>query len=252
MKRVVLLSCVCLGLGFSALLVFAGWQNMRQYLGRIVGEGSGLIVREVRLYDRTRSDKQKLFRTTGLEVGASLFSFSPREVRERLRALRWVADARVQRYWSGLVIVSVREHNPAALWQDGENLVALSRDGTPIETGGFTPFEGLFHLSGKEAPARLEELLQITSHWPELGGHIRQAHLNDHATWQLTLRSGTKVYLSRDPLVRNVVQLLRLERHYGILAAPPLLIDLRGEDRASIRALSADAEGLVAKMRSGG
>ena len=252
MKRVVLLSCVCLGLGFSALLVFAGWQNTRQYLGRVFGEGSGLIVREVRLYDRTRSDKQELFRTTGLEVGASLFSFSPREVRERLRALRWVADARVQRYWSGLVIVSVREHNPAALWQDGENLVALSRDGTPIETGGFTPFEGLFHLSGKEAPARLEELLQITSHWPELGEHIRQAHLNEHATWQLTLRSGTKVYLSRDPLVRNVVQLLRLERHYGILAAPPLLIDLRGEDRASIRALSSDAEGLVAKMRSGG
>ncbi len=252
MKRFVLLSCVCLGLGFSVLLVFAGWKNIWQHLGRVVGESSGLIVREVRLYERARSDKQKLFATTGLRLGESLFSFSPHEVRERLRALRWVADARVQRYWSGLVIVSVREHNPAALWQDGEQLVALSREGTPIETGGFTPFEGLFHLSGKEAPARLEELLQITAHWPELKAHIRQAHLTEHATWQLTLRSGTKVYLSRDPLVRNVVQLLRLERHYGILAAPPLLIDLRGEDRASLRALSSDAEALVERMRRGG
>ncbi len=252
MKRVVLLLCLCLGLGFSVLLAFAGWKNTRHYLGSVVGKRAGLVVREVRLYDRTRSDKQELFATTGLRTGESLFSFSPHEVRERLRALRWVADARVQRYWSGLVIVSVREHDPAALWQDGENLVALSRDGTPIETGEFTPFEGLFHLSGKEAPARLEELLQITAHWPELKAHIRQAHLTKHATWQLTLRSGTKVYLSRDPLVRNVVQLLRLERHYGILAAPPLLIDLRGEDRASVRALSADAEALVEKMRRGG
>ena len=252
MKRIVLLSCVCLGLGFSTLVVFAGWQNTWQQVGSFVGKSSGLVIREVRLYDRTRSDKQELFRTTGLQVGESLLSFSPHDVRERLRALRWVSDARVQRYWSGLVSVSVREHNPIALWQDGENLVALSREGAPIETGGFTPFEGLFHLSGKEAPARLEELLQITAHWPELRAHIRQAHLTEHATWQLTLRSGTKVYLSREPLVRNVVQLLRLERHYGILAAPPLLIDLRGEDRASIRAISADAKGLVEKMRRGG
>ena len=252
MKRFVLLSCLCTGLGVATLLGVVGWDAMRENVARILGERSGLIVREVRLYDRTRSDKHELFAATGLNVGASLFSFSPHEVRERLRALRWVADARVQRYWSGLVIVSVREHDPAALWQDGEQLVALSRDGTPIETGSFTPFEGLFRLSGKEAPARLEELLQIMAHWPELKAHIRLAHLSEQSTWQMTLQSGTKVYLSRDPLVRNVVQLLRLERHYGILAAPPLLIDLRGEDRASVRALSSDAEGLVAKMRGGG
>ncbi len=252
MRRFILILCVCLGLSFSVLSVVFGRENVWQSLGDILGERSGFVVREVRLYDRTRSDKQELFATTGLQVGASLFSFSPHDVRERLRALRWVADARVQRYWSGLVIVSVLEHDPAALWQDGENLVALSREGTPIETGDFTPFEGLFHLSGKEAPARLAELLQITAHWPELKVHIHQAHLTRQSTWQLTLRSGTKVYLSRDPLVRNVVQLLRLERHYGILAAPPLLIDLRGEDRASIRALSSDSKGLVEKMRKGG
>ncbi len=238
--------CLSLALALLSLMLILGWQRPLEALA----QSSGFVLHEIRIYDRSRSDKQELLETIGLRIGMSLAAISPKELRKRLLELRWVADARVQRYWSGLLVIALREHNPAALWQHGENLVPISRDGTPIITDGFTPFEKLFRISGEEAPAHLEELLQIVAHWPELHGHISQAHLTTQNTWNLTLHTGTKVLLASDPLLRNVLQLLRLERHYGILEAPPLVIDLRASDRASVRAISEDAKALVMKMRN--
>ena len=239
--------CLSLALALLSLMLVLGWQRPLE----ILTQRSGFVLREIRIYDRSRSDKNELLKTLALQIGMSLAAISPSELRKRLLELRWVEDVRVQRYWSGLLVIALREHNPAALWQNGGSLVPISRDGTPIITDGFTPFENLFQISGEEAPARLEELLQIIAHWPELHGHISQAHLTTQSTWNLTLRTGTKVLLASDPLLRNVLQLLRLERHYGILDAPPMVIDLRASDRASVRAISEDAKPLVMKMRNG-
>ncbi len=239
--------CLSLALAMLSSALLWGWQRPFEALA----QRSGFVLREIRIHDRSRSDKQELLKAMRLQIGMSMAATYPSQLRERLLELRWVADARVQRYWSGLLVIALREHNPAALWQNGGSLVPISSDGIPIITDGFTPFENLFQISGEEAPARLEELLQIIAHWPELHGHISQAHLTKQRTWNLTLRTGTKVLLAFDPLLRNVLQLLRLERHYGILDAPPMVIDLRASDRASVRAISEDAKALVMKMRDG-
>lgn len=233
-------------LGALTLPIILGYELMLNSLSK----KSGFVLREIRIYDRERSDKQEVLDSLNLDIGMSLAAISPSKLRERLLTLRWVDDASVQRYWAGLLVVELQEHNPAALWQNGQTLVPISIDGTPIVTDGFTPFENLFHISGEEAPARLEELLQVIDHWQELRTHITQANLSPQNTWNITLRTGTKILLAPDPLVRNIVQLLRLERHFGILEAPPMIIDLRANDRASVRAISNDAKELVMKMRN--
>jgi cell division protein FtsQ len=96
-------------------------------------------------------------------LGRSMLSNRPDALRDVVRELPWVADARVRVSLDGVVVCEVTERTPIAVAVDGDTVVLLDADGRtlgsphgempPLVIAGFAPFPDERRLALEAAAA---------------------------------------------------------------------------------------------------
>lgn len=114
--------------------------------------GSPLFhLRRTQVTGTGRLSERQILRAAGLNSGTNVLFLSTTEVRDRLLADPWVADASVEKTLPSSIVVRIRERAPVAAIREVGGFALVASDGTTLaETGkepslpqivGFTPAE---------------------------------------------------------------------------------------------------------------
>jgi cell division protein FtsQ len=195
----------------------------------------GLSVQEVMVTGRNETAAADMIAAIDVQRGTPMLAVDPEAVRQRLKKLSWVRDARVERRLPGVIAIAVEERVPMALWQRGGKLVLVDREGAVILRSGLDRFRHLVTLVGDDAPKGAPELLAVLAAEPQLERRVNAAIRIGERRWNLQMDNGIDVRLPETDIAAAWAQLAQLERDQKVLGRDVITIDLRLPDRFVIR-----------------
>jgi cell division protein FtsQ len=195
----------------------------------------GLAVQEVPVVGRVETAATDMIAAIDVRRGTPMLAVDPEAVRQRLRKLSWIREARVERRFPGVIAVAIEERVPMALWQRGGKLVLVDREGAVILRSGLDRFRHLVTLVGDDAPKGAPELLALLATEPQLERRVTAAIRVGERRWNLQMDNGIDVRLPETDIAQAWTQLAQLEREQKVLGRDVVTIDLRLPDRFVIR-----------------
>lgn len=128
-------------------------------------------------------------------LNGGFFAVNVSNLRQQLVELPWVVHADVRRVWPGQVVIRIKEHIPAAFWQDS---ALLSQDGVLFSPESLTKVEvnmpRLYGPSSQHHDVWTQYLL-LDKHVSPLGLHIVRCEMASRGAWQIQLSNGIIVVL---------------------------------------------------------
>ncbi|MEL7486447.1 MAG: cell division protein FtsQ/DivIB [Pseudomonadota bacterium] len=196
---------------------------------------AGLGVKRVTLLGRRDAARDDLSDAIGPVVGQSMLHIDLDAVRARVEALGWVRSAAVSRLWPDTVHISVREREPAAVWQLSGALHLIDAEGAVIRQIGAYEYSALPLIVGAGAPEPAAELLQALRGQPELEKMTAALVRVSARRWNLRLRNKTDILLPERDFDDALEALSILQAAHGTLDQQFEYIDLRDPERVVVR-----------------
>lgn len=228
-------------LGGAAFLWGAGWspdwRAVETWLDRAAPTfvADRLTVRDVLIEGRVHTPRADIVEAIGVTLGEKMTRIDPEAIRRRLEAVSWVPRAQVQRRFPATLHLRISERAPMALWQRGDRLTLVGRDGAPIADRHLDRFAGLMLIAGADAPRAAPRLFALLATLPELDARVRAAVRVGGRRWNVHFDNGAELRLPEKAPDAAWSRLAELERRHGLLARNPAVIDLRLPDRLILR-----------------
>ena len=160
---------------------------------------------------------------------------------DELKRLAWASDVSVSKAYPDKVIVKVVERTPFAIWQNGQALYLVERDGHEIVPYD-DRFAGLPLIVGKGANSEAAALIASVERHAELAGQVKAYVWVADRRWNLTLNNGINVLLPETGAEQQLAALASMQREEGVFDRAIEVIDLRFNDRVVIRLTPEAAE----------
>jgi cell division protein FtsQ len=208
----------------------------------VASASMGLTVERVMVEGRHDTPPELLISTIEVTAGDPILAIDPETLRLRLEDLPWIRSATVERRLPGEIRLTIVEREPIALWQrDGRyHLIDRYGDSLPItETGKYT---GMIVLTGEDAPAQAQALLDLLALEPELATRVVAAQRVGARRWNLQFDNGVDVRLPEEEPAAAWRALAAMEREQGLIDRDLVMIDMRVPDRLIVRLSPAAAE----------
>lgn len=196
---------------------------------------AGISVSEILVEGRRELPTERILAALDISRGAPLLAFSPTRARERLLALGWVEDARVERRLPGTIFVSLTERRPAAIWQNRGHFSLVDRSGAVIGEEDVARYGDLRVIVGETAPAHFARLFDTLESAPELIDHIKAAIRIGDRRWNLRLANGMTLLLPEHDLDEAWSRFAGVATEGTLLRRDITQVDLRSPDRLSVR-----------------
>lgn len=193
---------------------------------------TGLVLGEVYVDGRVRTDMSALRRALDLDTGRPLLGIDLAATKVALERLPWVEQAIVSRMLPGTVRVQLLEREPLALWQRNGDFVLIDRRGRPIQgargdAAGVEEHRHLRVLVGDDAPRLAARLFALLSTEPELWARVVAATRVGKRRWSLRLDNRVEVLLPEDDLLAAWRFLAEKVREDRLLDRAVSVVDLR-------------------------
>lgn len=201
---------------------------------------AGFSVDQVTVEGRDRTRSAEVLSALGVERGQMIFDVDLDEARAKLLRLDWVSDATVTRILPDRIHVTLVERRPFAVWQRGGRLAVIDEAGAPITETGVEAYGHLPFVVGHGAARKAGELTGMLASWPELQSRIRAYVRVGDRRWNLRLENGVDVMLPETGVEKALSDLVAIDETHRVLARDIQAIDMRLDDRFTIR-LSPDA-----------
>lgn len=205
-------------------------RNIRDQAANTVG----FRIASIALAGEQHLSREEILSAAGITERTSLLFLDAADVRAKLKANPWIADATVLKLYPGRLHIAITERRAFALWQKDGKVSVISADGTVLE-----PFQANFSalplVVGVGAETGAREFLARLDQFPLLHNRVRAAVLVAERRWNIVLSNGIEVKLPQDDTDRALDMLVRLDRDDKILTRDITAIDLRLPDRVTVR-----------------
>ncbi len=199
---------------------------------------AGLVVREVTVEGRVRTDPKELAKALESRVGSLILSVELDEIRKQLEGLPWVKSAAVRRQLPGTLHAVLVEHRPLALWREreGSRTRLIDEEGEIVPVADLRPFAGLPLVIGQGAPRAAGRLLSLLAAEPEIARRTTVASLVGGRRWNLYVDGRIEVRLPAEGEAAALRRLAAEDRANRLLDRAVEAIDLRSADWIVVRA----------------
>lgn len=196
---------------------------------------AGIAVSNVLVEGRHKTSVDSILAALQVQRGMPLFAFSPAEARERLLALGWVKEARVERRLPDTIYVDLVERTPAAIWQHKGKFALVDETGAVIGGGDVGQYSHLKVIVGADAPENFADLFDMLESQPDLKERVVAAVRIGDRRWNVKLDNDMTVLLPEDGIVDAWAKLARAAKEGSLLERDVTRIDLRMPDRLVVR-----------------
>ena len=184
MKRKKILLGVVLFGSISAGSAFYEYKYLESQLRSKLIEASsnipitaGLIVREVIVQGRSKTNKSALLLALQVSEGDNILAINMTKMRDRINKLPWVKSARVERHFPNKISLTLVERTPMARWQTNRTLKLIDIHGDVIPRVDLARFSNLPIIIGKNAPKIASQILKTLSNEPHLFRRVKSLTL---------------------------------------------------------------------------
>jgi cell division protein FtsQ len=195
----------------------------------------GFRIASIALAGQDELTREEILATAGITGRTSLLFLDAADVRARLKADPWIAEATVLKLYPGRLHITVTERQAFALWQKDGKVSVIADDGTVVEPYVARRFAHLPLVVGVGAEVRAKEFLAVIEQFPEVRDQMRAAVLVAERRWNLKLKSNIDVRLPETGVERALATLMQLDREKKLLSRDITAIDLRLPDRVTVR-----------------
>lgn len=192
---------------------------------------TGFAVDQVRVIGHKHTSEIDILGQLELDGWTSLVGFNVEAARERVAELPWVEWASVRKVYPDGIEVQVREREPFALWQSGDQIAVIEKDGRVIVpfTGG--SLSGLPQVVGLGAAEGARGFLEKVAAHPGLAPRVKAYVRVAERRWDLRLDNGMTVKLPEDGEDEAIVSLLAFDRDGALFSRDVVAVDMRIPDR---------------------
>ena len=233
-SRAAIAAFVVIALAAVALLWSGGYFGlMGERVSRMAGAGAvaaGFEVQRITVKGLTQTSEDELLGAVGPVIGSSILHLDLHAARARVEELGWVRSAAVSRLLPDTVHVSVREREPAAVWQLSGALHLIDQNGAVIRDVGAYEYANLPLIVGSGAPGAASGVLAALRGEPALWGHTSALIRVSERRWNLRTKSGVDIKFPETGYVEAIGDLARLHDELRLLDEPLDYIDLRNPE----------------------
>ncbi len=168
-------------------------------------------------------------------------------IRDRLLRFGWVKDARVSRRLPDTLVIDIVERQPAALWQDKQQLALVDAEGVVLDRVPVDKMPDLPLLIGPGANAKARQLDELLKAVPTLAPQLASATWVGRRRWDLSFQTGETIALPEgDGAARQALtKFARLDRSAGLLGRGLVRFDLRVPGKMIVRLPRAPGEAIA-------
>lgn len=213
---------------------------MQDILGE-AGASVELRLGEVNLRGRVNAPLEALAEAVGVKRGDPILSLDLDMVRRDVESIGWVKQATVWRQLPDTLHIEIVEREPFARWQIDGRVYLIDQDGKILEEGDRPEFAHHLLLVGAGASDKARDLVTMLQSNPVLAQRVVYATRVRSRRWDIAFDNGVVARLPEENPEQAWARLIALERSHGLLRRDIEIVDLRQEDRLTVR-LNPEAE----------
>lgn len=188
--------CMLVCAGLLALAAVAG---IPRRVGGVVAQQlarAGFEVRNVEISGLSHMDRMTVYGIVLDQHAHAMASLDLEDVRHKLMAYSWVADAHVSRRLPDTLVVDITERKPAAIWQHNGALTMVDGQGVVLQDVTATTMPGdLPLIIGPAANTRAAALSALLAEAPRLRTLVTSATWIGNRRWDLGFNTGETLAL---------------------------------------------------------
>ena len=224
---------------FAVVLLVGGYVGKAAEGAVAMTEGAvrkaGFEVKRVTLKGAHQTAHDEILAAIGPVVGRSTLHVDLEATLAKVEALGWVRSAAVSRLLPDTLHISVREREPAAIWQVQGRLHLTDDTGATIREIGAYEYSYLPLIVGAGAPEAAQGVLAALSGHPALEERTYALVRVGERRWNMRLRNGIDVKLPETDYQGAIEALGVLQAAHQLLDQKIEYIDLRDPERMVVR-----------------
>lgn len=194
----------------------------------------GFAISEIEISGQVNTSEIAIIEALGLNESTSLASLDVRDARETLQGLPWVEKAEVRKAYPDKLEIRVTERHAFAIWQTGETLSLIERDGRVIGAYAGYGFNDLPLVVGPGAATAAAPFMELLSAYPSFASQVKALIHVGERRWDVRLANGITVKLPANQPAAAVEKLLAMDSVNQILSRDIASIDMRLTDRTTV------------------
>ena len=205
-----------------------------------LANSAGFRVTSVVINGRKQLTQDEILAIGGVSGRSSLLFLDAEDVRDRLKANPWIADATVLKLYPGQLLIEITERKAFALWQEAGRLSVIADDGAVLEPYVARRFLSLPLVVGKGADTHARDFLALLARYPQVNSVTKAAIFVGERRWNLRLKDGLDIRLPEQDVGNALAALSRLDKDDRLFSRDIVAVDMRLPDRLVVQ-LSDDA-----------
>jgi cell division protein FtsQ len=205
-----------------------------------LANSAGFRITSVIINGRKQLSQDEILAIGGVSGRSSLLFLDADDVRDKLKANPWIADATVLKLYPGQLQIEITERKAFALWQEGGRLSVIADDGAVLEPYVSRRFLTLPLVVGKGAQNQARDFLALLARYPQVNSATKAAIFIGERRWNLRLKDGLDVRLPEQDVGNALAALSRLDKEDKLFSRDIVAVDMRLPDRLVVQ-LSDDA-----------
>ncbi|MBH1944723.1 FtsQ-type POTRA domain-containing protein [Erythrobacter sp. YJ-T3-07] len=209
---------------------------LHQQLATSAG-AAGFQMRNIDLTGVERMNRLKVYEEVMEHRGTPMPLLNLAAIRDDLRRMPWVAEARVSRQLPDKLVIDIQERTPHAVLVKPDRLVLIDRNGIELDPISEKDAQGMLRISGAGAAQEIESLDHVLAAAPALQPQIASAHRIGERRWNIVFKTGQILALPQgeDEAAEAFIDFARMDGLYRLLGGKATVIDLRVPDRYVLR-----------------
>ena len=231
--------------GFCVLgLCFGAWQQIQSQSALLKGAQDfaqraltvvKFPVEQVHIVGHTHTKEADVVRQLGDIWDHSLITLNTSAVQRHVERLPWVREAVIERVFPHRLNVFIKERQAIGRWVTLDGRFVFDQDGVVTQKIKVGAFLNLPIYEGHGAPEAAFELASALERFSDLRRFFARYKRVDGRRWTLIMQDGLKVKMPEKRVLQALNRLKTLQQRHGLLNRDLDFIDLRLEDRVTIR-----------------
>ena len=214
--------------------------RLPQIAGLALGEGvgrAGFTLKRVEITGARRVSRLAIYNVAFDQDSMAMPLVDLSATRARLLEFGWIRDAQVSRRLPDTLVVHVIEREPAAIWQNNQQLSLIDAEGVVLEPVRLEAMPELPLLIGPQANRHVAALDALLETAPRLRPQVAGATWVGRRRWDIRFQSGELLSLPEgdEAARRAILVFARMDQQTSMLGRGYARIDMRIPDRAIVR-----------------